>query len=164
MAVFSVPIIYYAIKAAKKRKTTRNLLHHYAAEKGLKLDEIDTWRFRYGIGIDLSASTILYMEREGDPVIKTVDLNHIDRVDLQISYLNSGKNGGANVITDLQLSFIPHIPGSHSINLEFFSTEKFFSPQNEYELIRKWEERVREVLKRVPSIRNQVPSIPEFNY
>ncbi|MBS9523117.1 hypothetical protein KI659_03715 [Litoribacter alkaliphilus] len=146
MVVFALPIVYYAIKAGKKRKATKSLLRHYAAGKGLNLDELDTWRFTYGIGLDNSASQLIYMEKDGNPEVITIDLEQVERVDVQVSKLKSSQNGGSSIITDLQLSFIPNMPGKTPINLTFFSSEKFISLQNEFELVNKWKQKVEGIL------------------
>ncbi|MBN7817004.1 hypothetical protein [Algoriphagus pacificus] len=139
MCTFCAPFIYYSQKNKKKNKLLISKLHEQANSAGANLSEVETWRFRYGIGFDSKKKVLVYLQDGQDLSLKSFNLNEYRKVNLIKKYSDEKQaNQNYRIPESVVLELVPRLESSDLHQLEFYHADHFTDLQGETVLADKW--------------------------
>jgi len=139
MCAFCAPFIYYSQKNNKKNKVLISRLHELASLSGAKLTEIETWRSRYGLGLDSNKKILIYCQNAETQVSKILYLNEYRKVSL-IKNTKEQKSSNQNysIPQSVTIELVPRMENSEKLHLEIYHADHFTDLQGETVLAEKW--------------------------
>lgn len=141
LAAFIAPIYLNVRKNNKKKQALVNQMNSLALENGLKLQDIDSWRDKYIIGLDPAAKKLIYIFDDHVQEVKIIDLTKVQSVGIHAKDHSVGTGKDSYKVMDLlELQLCFH--GGHSVSttLGFYDGEMHSDLQNEYPVIKKWQQ------------------------
>ncbi|WP_143962707.1 hypothetical protein [Litoribacter populi] len=145
---FCIPFYLYSRKSKAQKQELITLLKNKANQLGISVQNADTWRNRYAIGVNDQGNKLLYLENtEENEKLKVVDLSDLQNVDVQKNYLIATGKGNDKIMDMVQLSCYFKGNSNPPVHLEFYNGSKFPSLQNEFELVRKWEDELSRIIE-----------------
>jgi len=140
VALFSIPFIAHSIESKKTRKRMLLLLNESSAKWGLSPTVHEIWRNQLMIALDPISSQVIFLETGETPLATTVTLQDAGTVDLEIK--SRILQNGEKIIESLIL-VIHYMDNLKSpAKMEFYNEAKYPSLQNEYDLIKKWKNKL----------------------
>lgn len=139
LAAFMMPIYLNVKKNNKKKKALVTEINKLALENGILLQNIDSWRNSYIIGLDPVKKKLIYISDHSEQNVNIIDLSNLESVGVHSKNHQVGSGNESYKITDL-LELQLHFKGgkNNSICLGFYDCDLHSDLQNEYPLIKKW--------------------------
>lgn len=139
MCAFSVPFIYNGQKNKKIARTLMAKLNELAQLKGANPTEIDIWRFRYALGLDVSQNVLVYLCQDTTSVSYSLNLADFKTVRLIKKYQElNGKSQTQKLPEYLALELVPVDSVAQVVSLELYDGELFSDLMGETVLADKW--------------------------
>jgi hypothetical protein len=147
MCAFSAPFIYYGQQNKKKNLSLISKIHEVAKGKGALPTEIETWRTRYGFGIDYQQKVLVYVQQGAEEIEKSLRLSDYRKVNL-IKTLREldGKTNSNKLPEYLALELIPKSEKGEIHSLEIYDAEYYSDLLGETVLADKWLEIIKKQL------------------
>lgn len=133
-------VAYYLVQKVKARRFVRHFFHS-SASHNLSLDQNDTWRRNYAIGIDSGANQLFYLNKGKTPEQEAViDLSKVAKCRVSNGIKSVKTDNGTKDFTDiLGLAFTFSDPGKDEVILEFYDGSELMShPDGELEIAERW--------------------------
>ena len=139
LCAFCAPFLYYSKKNSKRNKQLIAKLYELAGSSGANLSEVETWRARYGIGVDSTKKVLVYFQSGEDEATKILNLNDYGKVSLLKNYPEE-KPGKQNyrIPESVAIELVPRLDSSAIHRLEFYHADHFTDLQGETVLADKW--------------------------
>ncbi|MEB2775215.1 hypothetical protein SYJ56_07840 [Algoriphagus sp. D3-2-R+10] len=148
MCAFSVPFISHGLKNKKKNNLLITQLNELAQSIGATPTEIDTWRHRYAIGIDVNQGILTYVRHGVDAVNQRLELADFKKVNLIKNYQATTEKPKLHQLPEyVALELIPKASDTNAISLEIYDAEQYSDLLGETVLADKWLELVKNQLK-----------------
>lgn len=139
MCAFSVPFIYNGQKNKKIEKKLLINLNQLASQQGAKPTEIETWRFRYAMGLDLKENVLVYLRQDSESLSYSLNLAEYKSVQLIKKFQEAnGKELTTKLPEYLGLQLNPKKASSEPVALEIFDAEMYSDLFGETVLAEKW--------------------------
>ncbi|TXE11426.1 hypothetical protein [Algoriphagus aquimarinus] len=114
-------------------------LNELAQLKGVNPTEIDTWRFRYALGLDVSQNVLVYLCQDTTSVSYSLNLADFKTVRLIKRYQEiNGKSQTQKLPEYLALELVPVDSVAQVVSLELYDGELFSDLMGETVLADKW--------------------------
>lgn len=142
---FSVPFIANHRKNKKKAASLLQSLHSKAQELGAQLDQTETWRYLYGLGLDSSRKHLAYTGPDFQSTL--IDLKEVKKVQPIRRTREIDSNGQKRSVLDeiyLEVSFTTQ--GKKPLLLEIYNQEQFSDLQGETLIADRWADLVQKLL------------------
>lgn len=139
LCTFCAPFYYYSNKNNQKNKHLIKKLHELAGSSEANLSEFETWRTRYGIGVDSQKNVLVYFQTGEEDTTKILNLNEFKKVNLLKNYPEE-KSGKLNyrIPESVSIELLPKADSSAIHRLEFYHADHFTDLQGETVLADKW--------------------------
>lgn len=139
MCAFSVPFIYNGQKNKKIEKKLLINLKELASQKGANPTEVETWRFRYAMGLDQQENILVYLRQDSESLSYSLNLAEYKNVQLIKKYQESnGKELNHKLPEYVGLQLNPKNASQEPVTLEIFDAEMYSDLNGETVLADKW--------------------------
>lgn len=139
MCAFSVPFIYNGQKNRKIKKKLLNNLNELASRQGSNPTEIDTWRFRYAMGLDHKENVLVYLRQDSESLSYSLNLAEYKNVRLIKKFQEvNGKQITTKLPEYVGLQLIPKKDSMETVALEIYDAEMYSDLLGETVLADKW--------------------------
>ena len=150
LIVLTATFLPFIIVHRNKGKRENEFLERLNWLAKTQASEIKDWDTTMELGIGLSADrqyVFFLRKKENQLSEQRVDLNTIQKcVANTIRRSVNTKAGKDSIIEKLELVFVPIHPTKDTIRLEFFHSNESLQIYEEYNLLKKWEKTLQEVL------------------
>jgi hypothetical protein len=140
LSFFFVPVIYFEYYKKRGTKKFTSHFNQVAQKNSLDLAQYDVWRDQYGIGIDIGAKKIMYLnQKNGQDDTVILNLPELKKCRISKEDHRIKTPGGDRRITTrvaLQIEFLS--PEKKDISVEFYKGENGDSVRDEVNLAAKW--------------------------
>tara|TARA_R110002072_G_scaffold214404_2_gene371677 strand:- start:163939 stop:164430 length:492 start_codon:yes stop_codon:yes gene_type:complete len=139
MCAFSVPFIYNGQKNKKITKALMAKLVELAKFQGANPTEIESWRFRYALGLDVKHNVLTYLRQDTESLSYNLNLSEFKAVKLIKKYQEvNGKPQTQKLPEYVALELIPVASGAQMISLEIYDGELYSDLMGETVIAEKW--------------------------
>ena len=139
LCTFCAPFYYYSKKNNQRNKQLITKLHELAASSEANLSEFETWRTRYGIGVDPKKNVLVYFQSGEEDSSKILNLNEFRKVNLLKNYLQEKPDkSNYRIPESVVIELVPRMESSAIHRLEFYHADHFTDLQGETVLADKW--------------------------
>lgn len=139
MCAFCVPFIHNGQKNRKIEKKLLANLNELASQKGANPTEIETWRFRYAIGLDQKENVLVYLRQDNESLSYSLNLAEYKNVQLIKKFQEVN---GKELITKLPeyvgIQLNPKKASAEPVALEIFDAEMYSDLYGETVIADKW--------------------------
>lgn len=135
LGAFAVPVVYDQVQKKKVSQKFENNFLETAQKHDLNLEQHDTWRDTYAIGLDSSAGKLLYFKqgknKNKEQVLNLAEVKHCETTK---SGSRSRRSSGVNKV---ELEYMTQGSDKEK-TLEFFSNGNYQQLRNEVQIAEKW--------------------------
>lgn len=137
--IFCLPFIYNGQKNKKLEKKLLANLNELANLLKATPTEIDTWRFRYGLGLDLKENVLVYLRQDSESISYSLKLADYKNVQLLKRFQEvNGKAQTYKIPDFVGLQLNPKEASAKPVVLEFYDAEMYSDLFGETVLADKW--------------------------
>ncbi|SIT16806.1 hypothetical protein [Belliella pelovolcani] len=148
MIAFIIPFYLQYRKLNNQKMGIQKQLQEFKSLNQLNIDQEETWRSKYYLGLDRSNKKLIYANWTAEIKIDLIDLTQIGKVSIQESARFVGLGSSKRRVCDLILLKLKLNQQDKEHTLELYDAEKFSDLQGEGPLAKKWEGIIQQEIKR----------------
>lgn len=145
---FIIPFYLQYRKLNNQKMGIQKQLQAFKSLNQLNIDQEETWRSKYYLGLDRSNKKLIYANWTAEIKIDLIDLTQVSKVSIQESARLVGTASPQRKVCDLILLKLKLNQQDKEYTLELYDAEKYSDLQGEGPIAKKWEGIIQQEIKK----------------